>query len=199
MGNRAKARRARAEDPVTRQRVAIEGAEAFLREAAAVQPDRSRVAFLCIGTDCSTGDSFGPLVGTLLKQAGWRHVVGTLEHPCDADRYEALKSSIPDGCLTIAVDACLGKKEEEPAYVVGDGPLFPGHALGKRLTPAGHYSIAGIVGPSSVKPYWTIQHASLREVLGMAGALAGAIQKAWGQPDAGEMRLAFIEPAWPIA
>ncbi|QHT59954.1 spore protease YyaC [Paenibacillus lycopersici] len=189
MGNRAKARRGRTEDSVVRQRVAIEGAEAFLRKAAAVQPDRARVAFLCIGTDCSTGDSFGPLVGTLLKQAGWRRVIGTLDDPCDADRYESLKSSIPESCLTIAIDACLGVKEAEPGYIVGDGPLYPGHAVGKRLSPAGHYSIAGIVGPKSVKPYWTIQHASLHEVLGMARALASAVQAAWGRPEVEAMRL----------
>ncbi|QHW30822.1 spore protease YyaC [Paenibacillus rhizovicinus] len=189
MGNRAKARRGRAEDPVNRQRVSIEGVEAFLRKAAAVQPDRDQVAFLCIGTDCSTGDSFGPLVGTLLKQSGWGRVVGTLDDPCDADRYESLKSAIPESLLTIAIDACLGSKEEEPGYIVGEGPLFPGHAVGKRLSPAGHYSIAGIVGPKSVKPYWTIQHASLHEVLGMARALASAVQAAWSQPEVEAMRL----------
>ncbi|NBD23572.1 spore protease YyaC [Paenibacillus glycinis] len=192
MGNRAKARRGRSEDPVFRQRVAIDGVAAFLRKAAAVQPDRGRVAFLCIGTDRSTGDSFGPLVGTLLAQAGWLHVIGTLEDPCDADRYDAMRSAVPEGCMTIAVDACLGKKEEEPGYIVGEGPLFPGQAVGKRLAPAGHYSIAGIVGPKSVKPYWTIQHASLREVLGMARALASAVQAAWDQPEVLSMRLSSI-------
>ncbi|WP_240546626.1 spore protease YyaC [Paenibacillus artemisiicola] len=182
MGNRAKARRARLDDPVPRERVGIEGAAALLRRAAAAEPDRGRVAFLCIGTDRSTGDAFGPLVGTLLAEAGWAHVVGTLEHPCDADMYDAMRAAIPEGMLTIAIDACLGIKEEEPGYVVGEGPLFPGHAVGKRLAPAGHYSIAGIVGPKSPKPYWTIQHASLREVLELARALADAVQAAWGEP-----------------
>ncbi|MBM7567359.1 DUF1256 domain-containing protein [Paenibacillus sacheonensis] len=189
MGNRAKARRGRTEDPVFRETVALGGVEELLRHAAAAQPDRNRVAFLCIGTDCSTGDSFGPLVGTLLAQSGWNHIIGTLAHPCDADRYETLKAAIPDTFLTIAVDAALGMKGQDPSYIVSEGPLYPGHAIGKRLSPAGHYSIAGIVGPKSVKPYWTIQHASLQEVLGMARALANAVQAAWGLPEVKALQL----------
>ncbi|WP_219835839.1 spore protease YyaC [Paenibacillus sp. R14(2021)] len=182
MGNRAKARRARTADTVSRQRVEAEGLAVFLKQLAALEPDPARIGFICIGTDCSTGDSYGPLVGSLLAQAGWRVVIGTLEQPCDSDRYEAMKAGIPEGLTTIAIDACLGKKEEKPGYIVGEGPLYPGHALGKRLGPAGDYSIAGIVGRAGVKPYWTIQHASLYEAMGMARDTAAAIQAAWHMP-----------------
>lgn len=189
MGNRAKARRARTVDSVVRHIVGIAGVDAFLRKLAAVEPDRGRVAFLCIGTDRSTGDSFGPLVGTLLEQAGWANVFGTLASPCDADNYEAMRREIPSDCITIAIDACLGSQEGEAAYILAEGPLNPGHAVGKRLPPAGDYSIAGIVGPKGVKPYWTIQHASLLQVMNKARALAGAIQRAWNQADVQSLRL----------
>ena len=49
---------------------------------------RDGVVFLCIGTDRSTGDSLGPLIGYKLKEQKIRRVeiVGTLERPvhCDA-------------------------------------------------------------------------------------------------------------------
>ncbi|WP_338044826.1 spore protease YyaC [Paenibacillus lignilyticus] len=179
MGSRAKARRHRNEDPVIRERAGIDGAEALLREAAMLQPDRSKVLFVCIGTDCSTGDSFGPWVGTMLKEAGWPHVIGTLEHPCDADHYERLVAEIPTFMTVVAIDACLGKKNETPSYMIGRGPLFPAQAVGKRLPPIGDYSIAGIVAPHSVKPYWVLQHASLFEVMGMARMLADTINEVW--------------------
>ncbi|SEO15041.1 spore protease YyaC [Paenibacillus sp. OV219] len=179
MGNRAKTRKYRHSDPVSRERVTIEGVTELLREAAAKHPDLSSIAFVCIGTDCSTGDSFGPWVGTMLTEAGFPHVIGTLAHPCDADRYEELTVAIPKELTIIAIDASLGKKDETPSYRIARGPLYPAHAVGKRLTPIGDYSIAGIVAPSSVKPYWAIQHASLFEVMGMARAVADVIVQAW--------------------
>ncbi|WP_308638472.1 spore protease YyaC [Paenibacillus silvisoli] len=179
MGTRAKMRKHRSVDPVARERAGIEGVEALLRKAAEREHDRSKVVFVCIGTDCSTGDSFGPWVGLLLKEAGWPHVVGTLEQPCDADRYEALIGGISPEMTIIAIDASLGKKDGTPSYMIAEGPLFPAQAVGKRLPPIGDYSIAGIVAPHSVKPYWAIQHASLYEVMGMARSVADTINRVW--------------------
>ncbi|AZN40026.1 spore protease YyaC [Paenibacillus albus] len=179
MGNRAKSRKYRHSDLVNRERATIEGVTELFREAAGKHPDRSGIAFVCIGTDCSTGDSFGPWVGTMLTEAGFDHIIGTLEHPCDADRYEERTAAIPKELTIVAIDACLGKKDQTPSYMIARGPLYPAHAVGKRLTPIGDYSIAGIVAPTSVKPYWAIQHASLFEVVGMARAVADVIVQAW--------------------
>ena len=47
---------------------------------------RRQVVFLCIGTDRSTGDSLGPLIGSRLEaeEIGDVVVIGTLEHPVHA-------------------------------------------------------------------------------------------------------------------
>ena len=47
---------------------------------------RRQMVFLCIGTDRSTGDSLGPLIGSRLEAEGIGDVVviGTLEHPVHA-------------------------------------------------------------------------------------------------------------------
>ena len=44
------------------------------------------IVFVCIGTDRSTGDSLGPLIGTLLEEKSIHpfHVYGTLDHPIHA-------------------------------------------------------------------------------------------------------------------
>ena len=50
---------------------------------------RRQVVFLCIGTDRSTGDSLGPLIGSKLaaEVTGDVTVIGTLEHPVHRMRF----------------------------------------------------------------------------------------------------------------
>ncbi|GMK46472.1 spore protease YyaC [Paenibacillus glycanilyticus] len=161
----------------------VEGLQAFLAHVAERHPDRSRVVFLCIGTDRSTGDSFGPLVGTKLEERGWQHVFGTLKQPCDAKRFaEALEQSAErENAVIIAVDACLGKPLSVGKYITAEGPLTPGQATGARLPAVGDYSIAGVVNVSSHKPYMTLQTTSLYTVMQMAETVAELVDQAWKQ------------------
>ncbi|QYR20573.1 spore protease YyaC [Paenibacillus sp. sptzw28] len=180
MNNRAKLRKeACREQQLPRERVDGGGLADFFAKVAALYPSRTQLIFVCIGTDRSTGDSFGPWVGTMLREQGWTHIIGTLDTPCDADLYESVVSGIPESQIVIAIDACLGRTDTSCRYLIADGPLFPGRATGRNLSPVGHYSVAGIVGPLSVKPYWSLQRASLYEVMGMARTVAGAINAAW--------------------
>ncbi|WP_336789424.1 spore protease YyaC [Paenibacillus sp. MMO-177] len=160
-----------------------EGLRAFLTKVAARHPDRSRIVFLCIGTDRSTGDSFGPFVGTKLEERGWPYVFGTLRQPCDAKRFaDALeRSAEQENAVIIAVDACLGKPQSVGKYVTAEGPLTPGQATGARLPAVGDYSIAGVVNASSHKPYMTLQTTSLYTVIQMAETVAELVDQAWKQ------------------
>ncbi|RJX39234.1 spore protease YyaC [Paenibacillus pinisoli] len=157
----------------------------FLDRIAEKEPDRERIMFICIGTDRSTGDAFGPLLGSLLKEQGWKHVIGTLEEPCDAHAVEgAVREAIAlqgSGRLTIvAVDACLGKPQSVGGFIAWEGPLQPGAATGGRRLPAvGDYSIAGVVNQNGVKAYGMLQTTSLHLVMGMAKQAAAAIRGAW--------------------
>jgi putative sporulation protein YyaC len=155
---------------------------AFLAEIASLYPDRERIAFVCIGSDRSAGDSFGPLLGTLLKEQGWPHVIGTLEQPCDAYTVEQALSLIPQEAVTIAIDACLGKPGSTKRFICARGPLQPGKATGLKLPPIGSYSIAAVVNENGPKAYMKLQTASLYGVMQMAAELADAIDAAWGVP-----------------
>ncbi|GEM_PF-546220 len=160
------------------------GLELFLAKAAMAEPDRQRVCFLCIGSDRSTGDSFGPLVGSLLKASGWPRVIGTLEQPCDANAVEeacreAAAMREQGQGIVIAIDACLGKPLSVGKYLVAEGPLQPGAATGMKLPAAGDYSIAGVVNLNSPKAYAMLQSTSLASVLAMAGELVTFINNAW--------------------
>ncbi|MFF2886592.1 spore protease YyaC [Paenibacillus sp. NPDC057967] len=161
-----------------------EGLSEFMASIARREPDPDRILFICIGTDRSTGDAFGPLLGSMLKEQGWKHVIGTLEEPCDAHAVESAvcRAAVLQGSdkLTlIAVDACLGKPQSVGGFITREGSLQPGAATGRRLPAVGDYSIAGVVNLNGVKAYGMLQTTSLHLVMGMAKQAARAIREAW--------------------
>lgn len=163
---------------LTAERVEEAGLQRFISRIA-VKHALENVAFLCIGTDRSTGDSLGPLVGTMLEEKGFKNVFGTLKDPCDSDRLPQVLSSLEHLGTIIAVDACLGKPDNVGAFLVKEGPLVPARSVNRGFAPVGDYSIAGVVNAASLKPYWTLQSTSLYRVMEMAGQIAGAISGQW--------------------
>ncbi|WP_334076061.1 MULTISPECIES: spore protease YyaC [Paenibacillus] len=134
------------------------------------------MTFLCIGTDRSTGDALGPLVGTRLKERGLADVIGTLDFPCDATNLEVRASMIPKEHIIVAIDACLGTPASVGGYLVSGQPLLPAQSVGISLPAVGHYSVAAVVNVNGPKPYWTLQMTSLYRVMQMADELAEAIE-----------------------
>ncbi len=95
---------------------------------------QNRVIVLCIGTDANIADSLGPLVGTMLVEAGsLLPIYGTLDQPLHArnlkSRLELIQKDHP-GFLELAVDASVGKKEEIGSIEIKNGGVHPGRALG---------------------------------------------------------------------
>lgn len=188
MRSKARGRRRPEQERTNWQPAGLAELRLFLSGISARHPDPGRLTIVCVGTDRSTGDSYGPWVGTLLAERGWKHVIGTIAAPCDADRYGPLTEAVPQDRIVLAIDAGLGKTDNVGGFLVAEGPLYPARATGGQLAPIGDYSIGGIVGPLSAKPYWSLQRASLHQVIGMARATADAISEAWGMPEAGERR-----------
>jgi putative sporulation protein YyaC len=116
-------------------------------------------AVLCIGTDRSTGDAFGPLTGTFLREAGYPHVIGTLDHPCDSGNLPERLAELPAGRAVLAVDCCLGA--DPGRYRVSPHPLAPGKSMGKPLPAVGRISLLGVVAVNRDNPYKMLQTASL--------------------------------------
>jgi putative sporulation protein YyaC len=138
--------------------------------------DAGDLLFLCIGTDRSTGDSLGPLVGTMLEEAGYPLVLGTLEHPLDASNMRnRLAADLLSGRKIIAIDACLGQSSSLASYQVSNRPMEPGKSVGKTLPPVGDYSIAAIVNIDGGNKYALLQSTSLYRVMTMAKEIVAAI------------------------
>ncbi len=139
-------------------------------------PDR-RLVFLCIGTDRSTGDALGPLVGERLRESlSWEAaVLGTLEAPVHASNlHEALASldlTTPDA-VVLAVDACLGRMESVGTITAGVGALLPGAGVNKTLPEVGTAFVTGTVNVGGFMEYFVLGNTRLHLVMSMAQVIA---------------------------
>lgn len=111
-------------------------------------PGRGIVA-CCIGTDRSTGDAFGPLVGQALARH-WRApgaVIGTVAEPLHAlnmaERTAHLSGEQTP--IVIAIDAALGALASVGSVALSDQGIRPGEGVGKDIPRLGEIAITGIV------------------------------------------------------
>lgn len=137
------------------------------------------ILVVCIGTDRSTGDSFGPFTGSLLKSTtSYPHIYGTLTHPIHSKNFLAettyLYRSFTDPYI-IAIDASLGSSELVGSIRVRGGSLRPAAAFARPLPPIGDLAVTGIVGASGSYDYLTLQSTRLGLVAHMASHLAEAL------------------------
>ncbi|MDE3840473.1 spore protease YyaC [Bacillus methanolicus] len=141
------------------------------------------IVFVCIGTDRSTGDSLGPLVGTLLEEKTIApfHIYGTLEDPIHAVNLEDKLMEIKEKHVhpfIIGIDACLGRLKSVGVIQIGEGPVKPGAGVNKELPPVGDIHITGIVNVSGFMEFFVLQNTRLNLVLKMAKTIADGIYTA---------------------
>ncbi|MBO8155637.1 MAG: spore protease YyaC [Bacillaceae bacterium] len=143
---------------------------------------KQNVIILCIGTDRSTGDSLGPLVGTFLSEQDPSNlsVYGTLDHPVHAKNIDEHLKKIHENHVNpfiIAVDACLGKYSSIGTIIAGQGSLRPGAAVKKDLPEVGNLFISGVVNISGYMEYFVLQSTRLSIVMNMAKKIACSLKQ----------------------
>ncbi|AZR74285.1 spore protease YyaC [Anoxybacter fermentans] len=136
---------------------------------------------LCIGTDRSTGDALGPLVGTKLTQykLPYIRVYGNLDNPVHAANLDETIAKIHTTYhypFIIAIDAGLGRHSSVGMIDVKDGPLKPGTGVNKELTPVGNMHLTGLVNIGGYMEYFVLQSTRLSLVMKMADIIAYGIQ-----------------------
>ncbi|MDO5417738.1 MAG: spore protease YyaC [Lachnospiraceae bacterium] len=167
-----------------------------------LEKGKTGVVFLCIGTDRSTGDSLGPLIGHELlerernearnRNEAWIRegdgeprkkrmqtaVFGTLDRPVHAmnlSQYQAfLKKTFPDSVM-VAVDASVGSQEHVGYVTLGKGSLKPGLGVCKDLQEVGDIFITGIVGGCKSFDPVMLQSVRLSMVMRMADCICDSI------------------------
>jgi putative sporulation protein YyaC len=144
-----------------------------------IKQDLNDVVFFCIGTDRSTGDSYAPLIGTLLKEQGYTNVIGCLDDPTHAVNLDEKIAEIPEGKTIIALDACLGRIQNVGKISFNKGKLSPGAGVNKELTKVGDFNIQGVVNVSGYMEYQVLQNTRLSIVMSMAKETVNAIKHAF--------------------
>lgn len=148
---------------------------AFLEEMKE-RKDKKEVLFLCIGSDRSTGDSLGPLVGYKLEKgrAGAYPLIGTLHQSVHATNLEEtidrIRLEYPDH-VVVAIDASIGRKEHVGYITMGIGSLKPGLGVRKNLGAVGDIYITGIVGSGSNLEPLLLQNTRLSVVMELADCI----------------------------
>jgi putative sporulation protein YyaC len=138
------------------------------------------IVFICIGTDRSTGDSLGPLIGTKLveKKLTHFHVYGTLDEPIHAVNLLEKLNEINltyNNPFIIGIDASLGRMKNVGIVTIGEGPVKPGAGVNKELVPVGDIHITGIVNVSGFMEFFVLQNTRLSLVMKMAEVIASGI------------------------
>ncbi|MBD8071246.1 spore protease YyaC [Bacillus sp. PS06] len=160
----------------------LEDAQTLIaRQISSMLPSTNQpIIIICIGTDRSTGDSLGPLVGTKLseKRLSQFHVYGTLDDPIHAvnleDQMNWIHQTYKDPFI-IGIDACLGRLKSVGIISVANGPVKPGAGVNKTLTPVGNMHITGIVNVSGFMEFLVLQNTRLSLVMKMSDTIVKSI------------------------
>lgn len=140
------------------------------------------IVLLCIGSDRSTGDCLGPLVGHRLHKNKYNniHIIGTLENPTHAKNLEekinGIKSEISNPFI-IALDACLGKLDSIGYIYLAPGPLKPGAGVNKHLPWVGDMHIKGIVNTGGFMEHTILQNTRLHMVMKLTDIIVAGLHR----------------------
>ncbi len=147
--------------------------------------NHEELVILCIGTDRSTGDSLGPLVGYKLFPyiSSYEKVqlFGTLDEPVHAKNLSNIINIIENKhpkSLVLAIDASLGNLNQIGYINIKKGPLKPGLGVNKKLPFIGDISITGIVNVGGMMEYMVLQNTRLNIVMTMADIISKGINRA---------------------
>lgn len=132
---------------------------------------------VCFGTKNVSGDSLAPEIGSLLKQKFplSLFVYGDLEHPIDALRAtEAIEHirAVHKDSIIIAVDACVGKKEDIGKIRIKPGGVRPAEAISNKIGAFGDIGILGIVAEATDNPLAQLMAVSPLKVSIIANKIA---------------------------
>lgn len=138
------------------------------------------IIFLCIGTDRSTGDSLGPLIGYKLRYIHRKdfYIYGTLANPVHSKNLNIILDRIKenfDNPFIIGIDACLGSFQNVGKVFIDKKPINPGLAVNKNLPPVGEMSITGIVNISGNFEFMVLQNTRLNTVMSLADSISTGI------------------------
>ena len=144
-----------------------------------------QLIILCVGTDRSTGDALGPLIGSeLLKTNINATVIGDIHNPCHGSNLESTIEDIEskyDNPYIIAIDSGLGRQTSVGSIDCKKGKLQPGTGVNKKLPHVGDMHIGGLVNVGGYMEYMVLQSTRLSVVVKMAEIISESLLNAIGE------------------
>ncbi len=140
------------------------------------------LVILCIGSDRSTGDALGPLVGSMISTMNLNNVAiyGTLETPVHALNLVKTCTTITathNNSAILAVDSSLGAKKNIGCLQLGMGSIRPGAGVHKKLPAVGDIFITGIVNMGGFMELMVLQSTRLGTVIPLARFISRGIMR----------------------
>ena len=156
------------------------------------------IVILCIGTDRSTGDSLGPIVGDKLKFLMRNRVelYGNLQYPVHAKNLKNIITEINSKYnkpFIIAIDACLGTIQDVGKIIIETKPLTPGSAMKKSLPQVGDLSITGIVNICGAMEFMVLQNTRLFTVMQLADTISRGLYHSILKTIGGKKNTSFFQ------
>lgn len=143
------------------------------------QPEQT-IVVVCIGTDRSTGDALGPLVGTQLDKfrSDLFHIYGTIAQPVHAlnlaETIETIHEQFEQPFI-IAIDACLGQSSSVGNIQSNIGPVKPGAGVNKQLPEVGDIHITAVVNVGGFMEYFVLQNTRLHLVMTLSDIISHSL------------------------
>lgn len=151
----------------------------------ATLPLHPEIDLVCVGTDRSTGDALGPLIGSALVRRQNEGLLppnvvvhGTIDHPVHALNLQETAQRIEEQShqsTVIAIDACLGRVKNIGFISIKRGPLHPGTGVNKQLPTIGHFHITGVVNVAGFMEHVVLQNTRLSLVMQMGDVITEAL------------------------
>ena len=149
---------------------------------AAIDKNERDVVIVCFGTNAISGDSLGPLVGTLLTK---KYNIGAFVYGTDEAQINgknmgewlAFIKSVHQNALFVAVDASLGNKDKVGQIVLRDDGVCPSGVTGKSER-FGDIGVLGIVARNHGDPLMQLLTVSPVYVDNLANEIAVMLKAA---------------------
>lgn len=135
------------------------------------------IIFICIGTDRSTGDSLGPLIGYKLRflKNDNIYIYGSLENPINnqniLDILNKIKSNFENPYI-ITIDSNLGSFHDVGKIIITNNKL---KSTGTSINFIGNMNITGIVNISGNYEFMILQNTRLHTVMLLADSISNGI------------------------
>ena len=145
----------------------------------------NEIVFVCIGTTKIIGDSFGPIVGTYLKENLDKNekiqVIGDIKEALTYDKIEKNIKQIEGknrNKLIIVLDSALSNSEDIGKIFIQNRGLKYGESLKKNNSTIGNISIKAVVGEdkkNNIKNFNNLRNVSIEQINNMTNIVSKGI------------------------